>query len=252
MQFTKLTWLALFLRTALSEDIIKDGKLINEQIVENNNIIINNAPEGDGQFVGNEKMATDSNIPTANFNITYNLLDRDDYEENKFLSVDMDETILLNYTFVNHENYNVSVIGVSGEIISQETGQQVSKISFGELDDLFAQKNETLNFIQKVKFNIAAGQYFLFPMVHTVNETAKLDETVEEVKPTTVAVNPTLINMQEPLMSIFNPQFLSIQVMFLAVVGFFSYRYMNKMENEKTEKQKPVNPKDWLPEQYRK
>lgn len=252
MKFTQLTWLALFVQTGLSQEIVRDGQLINEEIIKNNNIIITDDTADNAPVVGNEQMATDDDLPTANFNITYDILDRDDFDPNKFLEVDTDETLLLNYTFVNHEDYNVSVIGVSGEIISQETGQLISKISFGELDDLFAQKNETLNFIQKVKFTIAAGNYFLFPMVHTVNETAKLDETVDEVKPTSVAVNPVLINMQEPLMSMFNPQFLSIQIIFLAVIGFFSYRYMEKKEAEKPVEKKPVDPKDWLPEQYKK
>lgn len=205
-------------------------------------------------------------LPSIQLNITYNIEDKEEPETlGAPISFDQDEVIMLNYTLTNDEDCEVSVLGVSGNILSYPSGELVTKISFGEMEDLYARPSDTLNFRQKVVIDLEPGMYYLFPVVHVSNETAKdiveKDSTRNikdggdvDIEPKSVAVNPTVLNIEEPLMSIFDPRFLSIQLGLLAVIGGFSYYYLNKRGNNKATnvKKGKRDPKEWLPEQYKK
>ena len=209
-------------------------------------------------------------FPSINLDITYNIEDREaPATPTDPVSFDQNEVVMLNYTLVNNEDCDISVMGVSGEILSYPSGEAVTKISFGEMEDLYAKPNETLQFRQKVLINLEPGMYYLFPMIHITNETAvsitKDDPALAEIEdvdttPKNVAAKPTVLNIEDPLMSIFNPQFLSVQFIILATVGGLSYFYLNKngkLNNKKNNLQTSKNigkrdPTEWLPEQYKK
>ncbi|CAL9729141.1 increased recombination centers protein 22 [Monosporozyma unispora] len=205
-----------------------------------------------------------SNIPTPSIglDINYNIEDKEMPESiSEPLSFDQDEIVMLNYTLTNNEESDISVMGVSGNILAYPSGELITKISFGEMENLYATPNTTLNFRQKIVINLEPGLYYLFPIVHVTNETAaeiiKQDSTRAEdedvdAEPKSVAANPTLLSIEEPLMSIFNPQFLSIQLMIVVLIGTISYYYLNKNKSTQSIQTKKSDPKDWLPEQYKK
>lgn len=214
----------------------------------------------------NVEGTTENNaLPSIGLNITYNIEDRpESLEETGMpISFDQDETVMLNYTVVNNEDSDFSVIGVSGNILSYPSGELVTKISFGEMDNLYAKPNDILRFRQKVVIDLEPGLYYLFPLVHVTNETAvaiverdstRLEDEDVNPKPMSVAATPTILSIEEPLMSIFNPQFLSIQLLGLVAIGGISYYYLNKNKStsKKNQKSEKKDPKEWLPEQYKK
>ncbi|CAL9733926.1 increased recombination centers protein 22 [Monosporozyma servazzii] len=208
-----------------------------------------------------------STMPSIELDITYNIEDRNQTSNDQPISFDQDETIMLNYTVTNNEPCDMSVVGVSGNILSYPNGELVTQISLGEMDNLYAFPNKTLNFRQEVVIDLQPGLYYLFPIVHVTNETAlaivdldstRADDDDIDIETKSVAANPTVFSVEEPLMSIFNPQFLSIQLMVIFIVGAASYFYLNKNNNNNNKKTKQplkqgkVDPTEWLPEQYKK
>ena len=214
-----------------------------------------------------EPVPTEKPYTSINLDIVYNIEDREaPATPTDPISFDQNEVVMLNYTLVNNEDCDISIVGVSGEILSYPSGESVTKISFGEMENLYAKPNETLQFRQKIVINLEPGMYYLFPMIHVTNETAaaivKENPDLAEIediedKKKNVVVNSTILNIEEPLMSIFNPQFLSIQLIILVIAGGLSYFYLNKNGKLNTEKNNFKNtgkrdPMEWLPEQYKK
>ncbi|KAG0669480.1 Increased recombination centers protein 22 [Kluyveromyces marxianus] len=73
----------------------------------------------------------------------------------------------------------------------------------------------------------------------------------------TVAAAGSAIQVVPPPMSIFNPQFLSIQVFFLAIIASVSYYVfgfsLNSSKEKPAKKQAKANPiEEWLPETHKK
>lgn len=233
-----------------------------------------NFVKGQGVSLNNYEEEQDGSIPlerrlpSIKLNITYNIEDKETPSDSIYpISFDQDEEIMLNYTLVNNENCNISVLGVSGSILTYPEGEVVTDITFGEMEDLHAHPNETINFRQKVLIDLEPGLYYLFPMVQVTNETAvsivNEDPDIVEIEdidtsPKNVAAEPTFLSIEEPLMSVFNPQFLSIQFIFLGIVGVLSYFYLkrtgklNNNNNNSRRNNGKRDPKEWLPEQYKK
>lgn len=228
---------------------------------------LTNTDENDLQFIV-DKETPAPGLPTIGLDIVYNIEDRNQTSNDQPVSFDQDETIMLNYTVTNNEQNDMSVVGVSGSILSYPNGELVTQISLGEMDNLYAFPNTTLNFRQEVVIDLEPGLYYLFPIVHVTNETAlaiverdstRAEDDDVDISTKTVAATPTIFSVEEPLMSIFNPQFLSIQLMVIVIVGAASYFYLNKNNNKinnkkakKTLAQRKVDPTEWLPEQYKK
>ena len=105
--------------------------------------------------------------------------------------------------------------------------------------------NGTSKFGQDVTLNLPEGQYFLIPFLLA----SRFDEIVR------IAAPPTLFEIVSPPISFFNPQFLSVQVIFLAIIGGVSYYYMKSKTNQRPSKKSATVKKvdeSWLPETYKK
>ncbi|CCK72709.1 Irc22p KNAG_0L00880 [Huiozyma naganishii CBS 8797] len=230
-----------------------------EGLSDSSDVVIDETVVPSSADFGEEDAATPETPPTVQLNITYTVMDREPVPMGEFMPMDHDEVFVLNYTLTNKESFPISVAGVSGNILEYPSGDLVTSISFGELTDLYVPVNDTIAFRQKIAFDLEPGNYYLFPLVHVINEDAKKQEPAEGEtdgeSAFTVASSPTLMSVAEPIMSVFDPYFLSIQVLFLSMVGAVSYYFMYRKNGKKlNERIQPVkrDPKEWLPEQYKK
>ncbi|KAH3898825.1 uncharacterized protein SCODWIG_02761 [Saccharomycodes ludwigii] len=186
---------------------------------------------------------------TINFDIQWEILNSDEDGLTAPMEFYNKDRALLSYNFTNFEDFNVSIIGVSGSIIDARTRQQVANITAASIEKVFAPINESVSFNQELEFNLPEGLFYILPGIHVEDQTG--DEKVVSVQPKIVRIEPELI-------SIFNIQFLTAFVTFLAMIYGGYYFLVVKAEpsvDKRQLKEKSRNIKvdqSWLPQEYKK
>lgn len=153
----------------------------------------------------------------ANFDVTYGIAEKDSAAASSFLEFNIGETATLSYSFTNKEDQDVAIVGVGGNVISLENGEIAANITKADIGPLSLAINETTEFQQMVKLNLDEGEYYLLPNIFVT----KGEDLMR------VGANPSLLRVLPPPMSLFNPQFLFIQLILLSIVGGLSYFFIN-------------------------
>ncbi|SCU84174.1 LAFA_0D08592g1_1 [Lachancea sp. 'fantastica'] len=158
--------------------------------------------------------ATDGNVPQrANFEITYETLEKGPGGVSSFLEFDDGDNVTLRYSFSNRDDSNVSVVAVGGAIYDITTNELAANVSAAALGPIPIGTNETAEFQQIVNLILKEGDYAISPDIYVEKE----QETIK------VIANPSLLRILPPTMSFFNPQFMFVQLILAALIAGFSY-----------------------------
>nr|CAA45869.1 unnamed protein product [Saccharomyces cerevisiae] len=183
--------------------------------------------------------------PSINIEVKYDVVGKESENHDSFLEFYAEDTATLAYNVTNWEDTNITIFGVNGTIVTYPHGYPVADITGASIGPYEMEVNGTSKFGQDVTLNLPEGQYFLIPFLLA----SRFDEIVR------IAAPPTLFEIVSPPISFFNPQFLSVQVIFLAIIGGVSYYYMKSKTNQRPSKKSATVKKvdeSWLPETYKK
>ena len=221
--------------------------------------------EGDQEAIPEEAIVIDGAGETeapvrANMTISYTILERPPYDISEFLEFETEDVATLNYTITNHEAANFTLNAVGGAIMRFENGANAANITGGRFDpSIRIGENQTVSVQQRVTFlDMKDDDYYIQPKV-VVQEIAGAEG--EEKQEQELPAPLTLMTIMKPPMSLFDPQFLSVQILLVAAIGAVSYFFMNytlsgKKRSGKTSAaaaaKKQVDPSSFLPEQYKK
>ncbi|EJS44025.1 YEL001C [Saccharomyces arboricola H-6] len=183
--------------------------------------------------------------PSINIEVEYDVLGKESEDSNEPLEFFAEDIVSLAYNVTNWEDTNVTIVGVTGTIVMYPQGYPVANITAANVGPYEMEVNGTSNFGQDVTLKLPEGQYFLVPFLLA----SKSEEMVR------IAARPTLFEIVSPPISFFNPQFLSVQIILLAIVGGISYYYMKSKTQQRPTKKSVTDKRvdeSWLPETYKK
>ena len=242
MKFSRVTLLALLSATNVFGQIVQGDKDAPSENDENA-IIIDGANDVDPSLK-----------PKANFTISYTILEKPPYEISEFLEFETEDVATLNYTITNNDQFNYTLNSVGGAIMRFENGINAANITSGKFDPVLrVGVNETVSVQQRVTFlAMKDDDYYIQPKVY-VQEM----DTTEEIE---LAAPLTLLTIMKPPMSLFDPQFLSVQILVIGVIAAISYFFLNftltgkqkKNNSKKSNIEKKIDTSSFLPEQYKK
>ncbi|CUS21940.1 LAQU0S04e04346g1_1 [Lachancea quebecensis] len=152
-------------------------------------------------------------LQQANFDISYECLERDVGGLSSFMEFESGDNATLKYTFSNKEDLNVSVVGLGGRIYDVQKNEDAANISASAIGPLGVDINGTTEFQHVINLILREGDYVLSPDVYVQKE----NETMR------VVTNPSLIRILPPPMSFFNPKFMLVQMVLGALIAAFSY-----------------------------
>ncbi|KAM3161984.1 Increased recombination centers protein 22 [Lachancea thermotolerans] len=189
-------------------------------------------------------------LPHANFDITYECLERDVGGLSSFMEFENGDNATLQYKFTNKEDLNVSVVGLGGRIYDVQKNEDAANISASAIGPLDVDVNGTTEFQHVIKLVLKEGDYVLSPDVYVQKE----NETMR------VVTNPSLIRILPPPMSFFNPKFMLVQMVLGALIAAFSYFTFFKPSASYGRDAKKLKPdgsvsrtdSSWLPENHQK
>lgn len=190
---------------------------------------------------------------SVNYTIDFTVFDstEGDGVEVPFI-VEFDEVTYLNYTFVNNEDHNTTLIGLTGHVVDVETQETVANLTDGRLGPALVQPGANLTFSHPFQLNIAEGYYYLSPIVHVVIDGAD--------QPIGVSVPQKVIDLQPGPVSFFSMSFLSI-LLTCGIMGLTTYNTYkkanaknnnNKPELKKLAKTAKIDKNEWVPKEYKK
>ncbi|CAI4059983.1 hypothetical protein SKDZ_05G0690 [Saccharomyces kudriavzevii ZP591] len=183
--------------------------------------------------------------PSINMEVKYDVTGKESDGLDTLLEFYARDTATLAYNVTNLEDSNITIVGVAGTIVTYPHGYPVANVTYADAGPYEMKVNGTSSFGQDVTLDLPEGQYFLIPFLFA----SKSDEMMR------VAAPPTLFEIISPPISFFNPQFLSVQIIFLVIVGGLSYCYMKSKTNQRPIKKRVAAKKadeSWLPETYKK
>jgi len=123
------------------------------------------------------------------------------------------EEITLNYTFINNEDIEVSVVGVGGNFANPATGEVVANISDAKIGPITIPPGEAKVFNQRVGINLPMNNYLLTPGLYVVRESSLA----------LLGAKTQLAIVSEPPISFFSPQLLFLEFLLVATIGVGIY-----------------------------
>lgn len=182
----------------------------------------------------------------VDYDVNYNILEHLSSDLSKGVEFSMQEIATFNYSFTNNEKVNVSVVGVSGTVISTPDGYQVANITEQPIGPIPVGVNETANFQAGVQLILPEGNFYMLPVLNVL----------KDEEPMRMGIRPLLITVNPPPMSFFNPSFLSVQILIGLLIAGVTYTFISFNKPETRKKQvkapKPASVDDWLPASYKK
>lgn len=190
----------------------------------------------------------------VNFDVSYDILERPGVQFTSPIEFASEETATFNITFRNNEASNITIVGIAGNVIDTMAGHEVANVTTQELGPFEVPVNESVNFRTAIQLTLPEGSFYLAPLLFVVRE----DELMK------VGIKPVSIFVSPPAMSFFNPSFLSIQLLFAAVVigaGYFFLESKNfggksggkgARKGKKNTDIRAATTDEWLPDMHKK
>lgn len=181
-----------------------------------------------------------------NLDVSYHIDEQPGADLSEAMEFAFEESVTFNFKFQNNEDDNITVVGISGSVISNPDGYEVANITAQDIGPFVVPINETIQFQTRIQLNLPEGSFFLAPLLFTVKD----EELVK------VGIRPLAIYVSPPPMSFFNPSFISVQVIFGLVVVAISYVLLNLKKQSVKRTKKSTSPRkvdeSWLPDSYKK
>lgn len=188
----------------------------------------------------------------VNFSIDFSVFGNNgDGVQTPFL-IENNELTYINYTFTNYEDFNTSVLGIAGSIMSAETQETVGNITEARLGPLLVQSGQNVSFSQSINIALDEGYYYIAPIVQVIMGDS--ESTVG------VSVQPKVFDMLPGPVSFFNASFLSI-LLTCGLLAYSTYKtYQKTNKNDGAEKKKlkklaknaKIDANEWTPKEYKK
>lgn len=196
------------------------------------------------ETASNETAASESQF--IDFDVAYNIIGKTTDFSNG-LDFSMEEVATFNYSFANNEDSNVSVIAVAGSVVTSAEGYQVANITEQSIGPVPIAVNETVNFQAGIQLVLPEGSFYMLPVLYVMKD-GKLMK---------IGIRPLLINVNPPPMSMFNPSFLSVQIILgLLIAGATYVVFTFSKPTSKKRRMKSATPisvdQSWLPDTYKK
>ncbi|KAH3682692.1 hypothetical protein WICPIJ_006355 [Wickerhamomyces pijperi] len=166
-----------------------------------------------GQYVDQDQLSNQ-----MRYLIDYNIID---FPKDQPVSLYNGDEITVNYTFANHEDYEISVVGVGGQFLDPYTGEAKANITDARLGPLAIAPGAEINFQQRIGINLAPNNYVMVPGLYILRDTSLA----------LIGTKTTLAIVTDRPISLFNPQLLVLELLFLAFIGaagYFGYEYFTK------------------------
>ncbi|ODV93371.1 hypothetical protein PACTADRAFT_51970 [Pachysolen tannophilus NRRL Y-2460] len=146
------------------------------------------------------------------FEIHYSVLEKQK-SITDIVPVENGETFILGYTFINGEDNDVTIVGVGGSFNDPTTGFVHANISDASLGPLLIPAGTSANFSQKVGVDVAPSDYLVVPTIY-----ASYNHTL-----IALGTRSQLISVEDPKVSIFNPQLIFLEIILVASIAGLGY-----------------------------
>lgn len=181
-----------------------------------------------------------------NLDVSYHIDERPGADLNEAMEFALEDFVTFNFNFQNNEDVNITVVGISGSVLTNPGGYEIANITAQEVGPFEVAVNESIQFQTRIQLNLPEGSFFLAPLLFTVKDEELLK----------VGIRPLPVYVSPPPMSFFNPSFISVQVIFGLVVVAISYSVFNRKKQSIKKTKKSTSPKKvdetWLPDTYKK
>ncbi|KAI8383355.1 Increased recombination centers protein 22 [Nakaseomyces glabratus] len=204
--------------------------------------------EAEAYMAAKEKMGgAQQQREMINLQVNYDLLEEPFADLQDFIVFEVGETATLNYTIHNlDQEETYSIVGVSGAVLSEVDQRNVANLTETNITEIVLAPNATGTLRHKIDMNLTEGRYYILPLLHVKDK--------NEVK--RVMSNPFKLDLINQSISIFDPSFLSIIAVLIALVGGTVYLYSNVVAPPKKIKKKEAIPakidESWLPDVHKK
>lgn len=185
-------------------------------------------------------------VTKLNFDISYSVVGREGGPEDRIV-YDENDVVHLMYTAVNHEDRDVTIVGISGTIVDPTTHDVLANLTTQTAGPYVITPGMNFSYGHKIPLSLTPGAYNLAPV--------NFLSVDDDIKIVPLRVQPIVI--AEVDISPLEPKFLFLQLCLSAATGAVIYWAYQRQANPKiTKKQlkevaKAVNVDDsWLPETY--
>ncbi|XBW38527.1 hypothetical protein QEN19_004116 [Hanseniaspora menglaensis] len=236
------------------ESVAADEKITEEteeQDVYNNLLDLSNVEKEEGLPVETEQL---NNTPkSVNYTIDFSIFESPEGDGLQIpYIVEYNETTYINYTFVNNEEHNTTVIGLTGYVLDIDSQETVANLTHGRLNPTLVQPGQKITFDQPFSLSIEDGYYYISPIVHVMIDSSD--------NPIGVTATPRVIDLQPAPVGFFNASFLSIiaTCVVMALTTYHNYQKttkksgFNKPELKKLAKTVKIDKDEWVPKEYKK
>lgn len=182
----------------------------------------------------------------VNIDVTYDILEKPGLKFDQPLEFSAEEFATFNFTVKNNEDYNLTVIGISGNVVSNPGGLPVANITAQSVGPYEIPINGTLYFQTAIQLILPEGAFFVAPFIGILK-----DENAMRL-----GIRPLSVFVLPPAMSFFNPGFLSVQIIMGLLIAGITYLFMNSNKRVAKRSKTPSKPnvldESWLPNTHKK
>lgn len=158
-----------------------------------------------------------SEVTLKNFNLHYYIEEFSEVAHEELLELYHGEKITLHYTFENREDEPITVVGVGGALRDPLTGEPKINLTANSVEPMVLPPGEATDLRQIINLDFQLGDFVLTPVVYVAFK--------DELK--AVQAKAQLTTLRDPPVSFFNPQFLFLEFVLLALFGSLGYYLYN-------------------------
>ncbi|KAK6461141.1 increased recombination centers protein 22 [Scheffersomyces coipomensis] len=150
---------------------------------------------------------------TINFFVDYAIKEVPKVRESDVAELNNGQSITIQYTAVNKEEFPVLVIGIGGTFNDPVTNEIVSNLTIGNIGPITIAPGESQNFEQKMSLNLVPNNYLINPQLFVA-----IDEQV-----ILIPIRGQFATISDLPISFFNPQLLFLELVLIASFGGLLY-----------------------------
>lgn len=184
-----------------------------------------------------------------NYEIEYYIEEHEDVKASDIAQLNLGETVTFHYDIKNTDDIAFTVVGLGGEFFDPLTGNQLVNLTAHSIDPTPVEPGEAGLVRQKIMIDFPARDYVYAPVLYVAYE--------EQLQ--AVPVRTQLVTVDEPSVSIFNPQLLFLELLFIGAIGAYVYHYHGKAVKlyfidappaKREQSSGSASGANWLPKQY--
>lgn len=150
---------------------------------------------------------------TVDILVDYTIKETPQLTKNDVASWTNGEAITLEYTINNNEESDVTVIGVTGQLLNPVTRQVVTNLTQGRIGPVAVPPGESAKFEQTININLVPNNYELVPQIFIVQG--------DLVK--VIPCRSQLASVLDRAISFFDPRLIFLELVLLASFGGLIY-----------------------------